>query len=172
MVAFRIGTPIGDLLIAVDGQSGALRRLEFEDGRGADALIQQAGGELSREVPASGTEVAQQLADYFAGKRRAFDLLLAPHGTAFQRRVWEALVEIPHGQTVSYGALAERLGSPGAVRAVGRANGQNPIAIVVPCHRVIGADGSLTGYGGGIWRKRALLELEGATVPAQQMALL
>ena len=112
-------------------------------------------------------EARAQLEDYFAGRRRTFDLPLAPVGTPFQRRVWEALREIPYGETVSYGVLAARLGQPGAGRAVGLANGQNPISIVIPCHRVIGAGGALTGYGGGLERKRWLLALEGGSEPAQ-----
>ncbi len=103
-----------------------------------------------------------QFEEYFAGTRMTFDLPLAPMGTAFELRVWALLREIPPGRTVSYGDLARKLGDPRAVRAVGRANGQNPLPIVVPCHRVIGADGSLVGFGGGIARKRWLLEHEGA----------
>ncbi len=102
----------------------------------------------------------EQLDAYFAGERTEFDLPLAPNGTEFQRRVWAALREIPYGETTSYGALAARIGAPGAARAVGLANGRNPISIVVPCHRVVGASGSLIGYGGGLERKRALLDLE------------
>ena len=105
-------------------------------------------------------EAVEQLEAYFAGERREFDLELEPVGTNFQRRVWEALLTIPYGETRSYGQIAEQIGSPGASRAVGLANGHNPIGIIVPCHRVIGANGSLTGYGGGLDRKRALLELE------------
>lgn len=103
---------------------------------------------------------ASQLAEYFDERRTAFDLPLAMVGTEFQRRVWSALQEIPYGHTESYGELALRIGSPGASRAVGLANGRNPVSIVVPCHRVIGAGGSLTGYGGGLERKRQLLDLE------------
>ena len=105
------------------------------------------------------TAVAQ-LADYFAGRRTGFDLPLAPAGTAFQRKVWAGLLAIPTARPGPYGELARRIGSPAASRAVGLANGKNPIAIVVPCHRVIGADGSMTGYGGGLDRKRFLLALE------------
>jgi methylated-DNA-[protein]-cysteine S-methyltransferase len=108
--------------------------------------------------------VRAQLDDYFAGRRRDFDLPLAPAGTPFQRRVWQALLEIPYGQTESYGSLATRLGQPGASRAVGLANGQNRISIVIPCHRVIGSSGALTGYGGGLERKRWLLALEAGVV--------
>lgn len=106
-----------------------------------------------------------QLAEYFAGTRQTFDVPLDPVGTPFQQRVWLALREIPYGVTISYGTLANRIGNPRAVRAVGLANGRNPISIIVPCHRVIGASGQLTGYGGGLDRKRYLLELERAINP-------
>ena len=105
-------------------------------------------------------EARRQLEAYFEGELREFDLPLAPQGTGFQLRVWEALRAIPYGETISYGELARRVGDPGAARAVGLANGRNPLPVIVPCHRVIGADGSLTGFGGGLDRKRALLELE------------
>ena len=110
--------------------------------------------------------VIHQLAEYFAGERAAFDVALALEGTSFQRTVWGALQDIPYGQTISYGELARRIGRPSAIRAVGLANGRNPVSLIVPCHRVIGGDGSLTGYGGGIERKRFLLELEGARTMA------
>lgn len=103
---------------------------------------------------------ADQLDAYFAGELTRFDLPLAPHGSEFRRRVWAALQEIPYGRTESYGELAGRIGSPGGARAVGLANGKNPIGIIIPCHRVVGADGSLTGYGGGLDRKKQLLDLE------------
>jgi methylated-DNA-[protein]-cysteine S-methyltransferase len=106
------------------------------------------------------SDVVKQLEEYFAGDRTEFDVALDLVGTAFQRRVWAALLTIPYGETRSYGEIAEQIGSPGAFRAVGLANGHNPIGIIVPCHRVIGANGSLTGYGGGLDRKRALLDLE------------
>ena len=102
----------------------------------------------------------RQLEEYFAGERTTFDVPLAPEGAPFEREVWRALEEIPYGETVSYGEIARRVGQPTAARAVGTANGRNPIAVIVPCHRVIGANGSLTGYGGGLERKRLLLELE------------
>ncbi|MEB3051758.1 methylated-DNA--[protein]-cysteine S-methyltransferase [Mycolicibacter sp. MYC123] len=105
-------------------------------------------------------DVVEQLGAYFAGDLTEFDLAYTMGGTEFQRRVWTALLTIPYGQTRSYGELADQIGSPSASRAVGLANGRNPISIIVPCHRVIGANGSLTGYGGGIERKRALLDLE------------
>ena len=109
-------------------------------------------------------DVQRQLEQYFGGERKQFDLPLAANGTDFQRRVWQSLCAIPFGQTASYGQLAAALGNPNASRAVGLANGKNPIAIVVPCHRVIGANGTLTGYAGGLENKRMLLELEGVEV--------
>lgn len=109
--------------------------------------------------------VESQLAEYARGSRTSFDLPLAPLGTDWQRRVWDALLAVPYGVTTSYGALARTLGSPNAARAVGLANGANPIAIVVPCHRVVAADGSLHGYAGGLPRKRSLLEIEGVVEP-------
>ena len=105
-------------------------------------------------------DAVQQLEAYFAGERTDFDLELSLAGSEFQRRVWQALLTIPYGETRSYGQVAEQIGAAGAARAVGLANGHNPIAIIVPCHRVIGANGSLTGYGGGLDRKRSLLEME------------
>jgi methylated-DNA-[protein]-cysteine S-methyltransferase len=127
-----------------------------------EALVTESG--CSTDDPLL-TEARRQLAGYFAGARREFDLPLAPAGTDFQLRVWEQLRRIPYGTTVSYGDIAARLGMPaGASRAVGLANGANPIAIIVPCHRVIGSDGTLVGYGGGLHRKRYLLGLEAPTV--------
>jgi methylated-DNA-[protein]-cysteine S-methyltransferase len=113
--------------------------------------------------PAALAEVVGQLTEYFAGTRRDFTLALDPHGTPFQRVVWAALETIPYGATIAYAELARRIDKPRAVRAVGAANGQNPLPIVIPCHRVIGSDGSLTGYGGGLPIKRALLDLERQT---------
>jgi O-6-methylguanine DNA methyltransferase len=107
----------------------------------------------------------EELAEYFAGNRSKFGVPIHEPGTPFQERVWAALREIPYGETRSYGELARSLGDPAAVRAVAQANGRNRIAILVPCHRVIGADGGLGGYGGGLWRKRRLLEIEGASPP-------
>ena len=109
-------------------------------------------------------QVARQLDQYFDGSRTAFDLPLAPAGTPFQRRVWDERARIPRGTTITYGELAARAGRPGAARAVGAAVGRNPISIIVPCHRVVGSDGSLTGYAGGVERKAFLLVLEGAAV--------
>ncbi|AOS63574.1 methylated-DNA--[protein]-cysteine S-methyltransferase [Actinoalloteichus hymeniacidonis] len=112
------------------------------------------------------TNCIAQLTEYFEGRRTEFDLPTAPQGTPFQHEVWSVLREIPYGETVSYGWVAEQLGRPTASRAVGAANGRNPISIIVPCHRVVGANGSLTGYGGGMKRKESLLELERSRVAA------
>jgi methylated-DNA-[protein]-cysteine S-methyltransferase len=146
-------SPVGPLtLVAVDGKLVGCY-MDAQRHRPADAIF----GDPDPEPFAAAVE---QLGEYFAGERQDFDLPLAFGGTAFQQRVWAALQEIPYGETESYGELAARIGSPGASRAVGLANGRNPIGIIVPCHRVIGASGSLTGYGGGIERKRQLLDME------------
>jgi methylated-DNA-[protein]-cysteine S-methyltransferase len=110
-----------------------------------------------------------QLEEYFSGNRKQFDLPLAPQGTPFQQEVWHTLATIPYGETISYAQLAQRIGKPTAMRAVGAANGRNPLPIVLPCHRVIGADGSLTGFGGGLPTKQFLLELEGALARAEDL---
>lgn len=144
-----VPSPIGELLLTWEG--GALTRLLMSPFTIDPTWVRD---------DAALKPVTSQLAAYFSGTRREFDLPLAPAGTEFQRRVWNALLEIPYGETWSYGELAARIGSPGAARAVGLANGRNPISVIVPCHRVIGADGSLTGYGGGMDRKRILLDLE------------
>jgi methylated-DNA-[protein]-cysteine S-methyltransferase len=133
-------------------------------GRALTALLFDAASADAPEPPPIAQALLdateRQLADYFAGRRTAFDLPLAPAGTPFQRCVWNALLAIPYGATASYAEIARRIGQPTAMRAVGAANGRNPIAIVIPCHRVIGADGTLTGYAGGLARKQALLALE------------
>ena len=149
-------SPIGPLTIVA--RDGAICALYMDAQRHAPGP--EAFGPPGETTDEPFTTAVAQLADYFAGRRTDFDLPLAPAGTTFQRKVWAGLLAIPYGQTVSYGELADRVGSPAASRAVGLANGKNPIAIVVPCHRVIGADGSLTGYGGGLDRKRFLLALE------------
>jgi methylated-DNA-[protein]-cysteine S-methyltransferase len=155
----EFATPIGTMIAAVDAD-GALARLWFGDAQSARATV-AALGSVVRDADACAGVVAQ-LEEYFRLERRDFDMPLAPRGTPFQLRVWNALRRIPYGVTISYGELARRVGDSGGARAVGRANGANPIPIVVPCHRVIGADKSLTGYGGGMHIKRALLELERA----------
>jgi len=146
-------SPIGELLLVGDGE--ALRGLHMQDGATARAIDRDWTPAREPFEDALG-----QLAEYFSGTRTRFELPLAPGGTAFQQAVWSALLEIPYGETRSYGELARKIGRPRASRAVGAANGRNPIAIVVPCHRVIGSDGSLTGFGGGVQRKELLLGLE------------
>lgn len=148
-----LDTPIGELLLA--GDFDALRLIAFPDG--AMRRSPEDGWTYSEEPFA---EARRQLREYFRGERRTFDLPLRANGTAFQLAVLEALGEIPYGATASYGEVARRIGRPGAARAVGAANGRNPLPIVIPCHRVIGSDGGLTGFGGGIATKKALLELE------------
>lgn len=150
-------TPIGSLLLCGDGN--ALSGISFQNGRHPAAIP-----ESWQRSDAPFRDAIAQLADYFAGRRRRFDLELAPEGTPFQREVWSALTRIPYGETVSYSELARRIGRPSATRAVGAANGANPLPIVVPCHRVIGSNGSLTGFGGGIEIKRRLLDLEAGSV--------
>jgi methylated-DNA-[protein]-cysteine S-methyltransferase len=170
----RIRTPIGDVVLVADGE-GQLRAVHFADGEerllGAlDRLYGRGGYALEPATDPSG--LASALAAYFAGDLGAIDRLpVETAGTPFQRTVWTALRDIRCGTTVSYSELARRIGRPAAVRAVGLANGANPVAVVVPCHRVIGADGTLTGYGGGLDRKRWLLAHErGAT--SHQLSLL
>jgi methylated-DNA-[protein]-cysteine S-methyltransferase len=152
-----VDSPIGELLLVGDGQ--ALHGLYMQEGRTAKRI--EPGWERFEQPFAA---VVAQLAEYFDGRRRGFDVPLAFDGPPFQRQAWQALREIPYGETVSYGEQARRIGHPDAARAVGAANGQNPIAVIVPCHRVIGADGNLTGFGGGLERKRLLLDLEADVV--------
>lgn len=147
-------TPVGQVLAAANDDGLAL-------------ILFEAGGHFRAPSPdwrrdrAALAPLKAQLDEYFRGERRSFDLPLAPVGTSFQREVWQALLEIPYGETRSYGDIAASVGRPGSARAVGAANGRNPLSIVVPCHRVIGANRSLTGYAGGIETKRRLLNLEG-----------
>ena len=149
-----VASPLGDLLLAAD--DAGLTGLHMDgDGHGPHRPDPD-----WVEDPGRFDQVVHQLAEYFAGERTEFDLPINPAGTTFQREVWAALQTIPYGEVRSYGEIAEQIGRPGASRAVGLANGRNPIAVVVPCHRVIGASGSLTGYGGGLHRKRLLLDLE------------
>lgn len=154
---FRWESPIGDLtLVKTDGILSGLYMGDSGETR----------WELLGTRARSGFEdVVEQLQEYFARKRTVFTIPIAPMGTAFQQRVWTALRTIPYGETRSYGQLAEAIGNRSAMRAVGAANGRNPISIIVPCHRVIGSDGTLIGYGGGLERKRFLLDLEQPAVP-------
>ncbi len=159
----RLPTPIGVALVVTD-EHGLLRAFDFEDYEPRMMrLLRLHYGATPVEPGPAPASVKASIARYFAGDLKALDEVpWATAGTDFQRSVWAALTTIPPGQTLSYRALAERIGRPKAVRAVGLANGSNPVALVVPCHRVIGADGSLTGYGGGLHRKQWLLDHEGA----------
>jgi methylated-DNA-[protein]-cysteine S-methyltransferase len=148
-----LDTPIGRLCLLSNGAQ--LVKIEFEGSYSTNDAL-----ELSDAVLAA---CAAQLTAYFAGKRRRFELPLAAQGTPFQQSVWDALADIPYGELRSYGDIARGIGNPAAVRAVGAANGRNPLPIVVPCHRVIGSNGTLTGFAGGLEVKKYLLELEGAT---------
>lgn len=154
----RIGSPLGDLLAVGEDRAGgvALHGLYFAGAPHARRAVPDG----AREDASAFAGVAAQLAEYFAGTRTSFDLALDARGTEFQRAVWRALVAIPYGETRTYAEIARAIGRPEAVRAVGAANGRNPLSIVVPCHRVVGADGALTGYAGGLANKRRLLEVE------------
>lgn len=150
----RINTPVGILILEATDE--ALTAIRFDDtGEPSDAAM----ADRSHPILA---KAIKQLEEYFDGNRQTFSIPLAPEGTGFQKQVWNALLELPYGQTTTYLKLSEKIGNVKAIRAVGRANGQNPIPIVIPCHRVIGSDDSLIGYGGGIERKRRLLQHEGA----------
>jgi len=157
----RLPSPVGELVLTAS--EAAITGIYFpsrdrKPKRGTDWVEDHGRGPASALL----ARACQQLTEYFAGARTTFDLSLEPGGTQFQRRVWDVLRTIPYGTTTSYGEIARRLGDGHATRAVGAANGQNPIPIVVPCHRVIGSRGELTGFGGGLERKRWLLEHEGA----------
>jgi AraC family transcriptional regulator of adaptative response/methylated-DNA-[protein]-cysteine methyltransferase len=164
-VTYRIvGSPIGEFVAGVTSRGCCL--FEFRDRGGVERIGMRIEKRYHMEMvegdsPLLST-VIEQAGEYFAGRRTAFDLPLDLAGTVFEKQVWEELLRIPYGETRSYGELAGVLGKPGASRAVGRANGANCIAVIVPCHRVIEADGNLRGYGGGLWRKRFLLDLEQA----------
>jgi methylated-DNA-[protein]-cysteine S-methyltransferase len=157
LYASTFPAPVGNLTALVD-EDGALVELRFERHPAPDGVAWDDG---------RCAHVRAQLDEYFRGERRAFALELRPRGTEWQRKVWAALLGLPFGATIDYRELATRAGNPAAVRAAGRANATNPIPIVIPCHRVIGADGSLTGYGGGLAAKEALLVLEGASFTAR-----
>ncbi|MBC5816283.1 MAG: methylated-DNA--[protein]-cysteine S-methyltransferase [Candidatus Eremiobacteraeota bacterium] len=154
-----VKTPVGPLAITVSSEG---RLVEISLRKPSRDLVETTPNDAARHC----IEVtAAQLLEYFDGERKTFDLPLHPHGTEFEVRVWRRLCEIPYGFTTSYGALAKELGLMNGARAIGRANGSNPIPIVIPCHRVIGTNGTLVGFGGGLQMKRALLELEGSLCP-------
>ncbi|MEW6071018.1 MAG: methylated-DNA--[protein]-cysteine S-methyltransferase [Planctomycetota bacterium] len=160
----RFSSPVGDLAVAVD-EDGELLRLEFLGSSPFQIFAENVRDRTGASPAASCRRCATvrgQLREYFDGERREFDLELRPSGTIFQLRVWEELRRIPYGETRTYGEIAARIDAPHSFRAVGQANHHNPIPIVIPCHRVVGADGSLTGFGGGLAVKRALLALESA----------
>ena len=150
-----IKTPLGTAKITGD-----------EQGIASISILEE--GTITKKIPKDLKEAANQLQDYFNGKRTSFDFKLNPQGTEFQQKVWQALLDIPFGKTVSYMDITKKLGNVKAIRAVASANGKNPLWIVVPCHRVIGTDSSLTGYAGGLWRKKWLLEHEN---PSTQQSL-
>jgi methylated-DNA-[protein]-cysteine S-methyltransferase len=150
-------SPIGRLLLV--GSAGVLEELYFANG----AAIKNIPKEW-REDESAFESPLRQLKEYFAGRRQEFELDIAPRGTPFQKEVWKELRKIPYGKTASYQAIAERLGRPKACRAVGMANGRNPLPIIIPCHRIIGKDGSLTGFGGGLTVKQRLLDLERSSI--------
>ncbi|OED42270.1 hypothetical protein AB833_06345 [Chromatiales bacterium (ex Bugula neritina AB1)] len=147
-------SPVGKLLCA--GNDEAITHIAFPAGQGTKVSVNEKWRESTKPFRA----LAAQLDQYFDRELTTFDLPLAPVGTAFQQQVWQALIDIPYGRTVSYGSIANAIDNPKAVRAVGNANGRNPIPIIIPCHRVIGRDGTLTGFGGGLPTKNFLLELE------------
>jgi methylated-DNA-[protein]-cysteine S-methyltransferase len=164
MIYDYLDSPIGRLLLV--GDANGLARIEFDDARQGRCLRpewQRGGAALDAALA--------QLAEYFDGRRLAFELALAPRGTAFQREVWQQLLQIPYGDTWSYGRIARRLERPEASRAVGAANGANPLPIVVPCHRVIGSNGALTGFGGGLPTKQWLLQHERRHAPVPALVL-
>ncbi len=145
-----IGSPLGPVEIRTDGQF--VISVTYQDHEG-----------ITDELPCPVLKMAvAQLREYFTGKRKEFDIPVRPSGSVFEGKVWEQIMEIPYGVTISYGTLAKRIGMPRSARAVGRANGRNPVAIIIPCHRVVGANGSLTGYSGGLWRKEWLIRHEAA----------
>ena len=154
-------TPLGAMQVAVD-DDGTLVEVLLPNRRTAAFASESFPAAAARGMRAA----RAQLSEYFLGKRREFDLPLRPKGSPFEQQVWKTLLTVPYGVTTSYGTIASKLGLINGARAVGRANGANPIPIVIPCHRVIGSNGELTGYGGGLPLKRALLELEGAMRPA------
>ena len=170
----RVDSPLGPILLAATGTG--LKRIGFEQGTPPPECPPEwralSAGTEHTEAGRTLLSAARQLEEYFAGARRAFDLPLAAEGNPFQQRVWRELCRIPFGETRTYGQLAGRIDRPGAARAVGSANARNPLPIVVPCHRVIGADGRLTGYYGGLRLKAFLLELERAASASPQTALL
>ena len=167
-----IESELGPLFVG--GSAAGVHRIDFlRDSRDerhfVECLARESGEATVRDATAAATAVGQ-LREYFAGERRRFDLPIAPAGTPFRQRVWRLLLEIPHGETATYGEIANRLGTPDAARAVGAAVGRNPLAVVIPCHRVVGTNGALTGYAGGLDRKRWLLNHEATALRMPESA--
>lgn len=156
-------SPLG--LVRISGDEAGVSVISCTDVSGGELMNEMSM--LARPVQ----EAVRQLQEYFAGERQTFDFLMNPTGTDFQQTVWKALLDVPFGTTLSYLALSRRMGDEKAIRAVAAANGRNPLWIVIPCHRIIGSDGSLTGYAGGLWRKKWLLEHEGAFARSGQLSL-
>ena len=152
----RYESPLGPMYATAEDDG--ITHIEFQGAKYAPA--EQPDWIEDPKAPALAA-CGTQLAEYFAGTRTEFDLPLAPRGSTFQKRVWEEIARVPYGETISYAELARRAGAPGQARAAGAATGRNPVSLVIPCHRIVGSDGSLTGYAGGLERKRELLELEG-----------
>jgi methylated-DNA-[protein]-cysteine S-methyltransferase len=151
-------SPCGRMLLAADGK--AITSVSFVGQKYAPRI----GGDWKRDARhAPIRQAKRELAEYFGGRRRRFSVKLAPQGTPFQRAVWKAIAQVAFGRTIAYAELARRAGRPGSARAAGAATGRNPIGVIVPCHRIVGANGSLTGYAGGLAKKRALLALEART---------
>jgi methylated-DNA-[protein]-cysteine S-methyltransferase len=170
LVQDRVSSPIGDIVLVAE--DGALRLLEFDDGPRLAAFMARHFGAVDIPRKENPWGLSDALRAYLKGDLAAIDKLpVRPKGTAFQQRVWAELRQIPAGRTIAYRELAKRAGRPTAIRAAGAANGQNPVSIVIPCHRVVGTDGTLTGYGGGLERKRWLLEHEGALEANRDAAL-
>jgi methylated-DNA-[protein]-cysteine S-methyltransferase len=163
----RIDGPLGAMLLVATDQ--ALKVIDFTDARGVPKIASDWRADPHHALL---RRAQQQLAEYFAGLRPAFDLPLEPDGTPFQKAVWAVIATVPAGETITYRELATRAGRPASIRAAGAATGRNPLAIVVPCHRIVGSDGSLTGYAGGLERKRALLALEAKFAPTPRQASL
>ncbi|MBL7887149.1 MAG: methylated-DNA--[protein]-cysteine S-methyltransferase [Flavobacterium sp.] len=149
-------------IVFISSPLGTTKIVGDENGVSVISILQE--GEISKKIPKELKETVTQLNEYFEGKRQQFDFKINPKGTEFQQKVWQELLQIPYGKTISYLDLSKKLGDVKAIRAVASANGKNPLWIVVPCHRVIGTDGSLTGYAGGLWRKKWLLEHESPSV--------
>ncbi|EAY25296.1 methylated-DNA--[protein]-cysteine S-methyltransferase [Microscilla marina] len=167
---FMYQSPIGELEII--GNDAGIQAILFVDNTTETVLPNAPANVVPTHLPKVLQACVTQLDEYFMGKREAFDLLLNPQGTGFQRRVWEALCQIPLGQISTYKKIAKAIELPKGAQAVGGANGQNPLSIVVPCHRVIGSNGTLTGYAGGLWRKSWLLKHEKVKLPGTQLSLI